>query len=245
MLHPEYQATFKIDVNGITPLFSKNFIHKNIQSNLNKHQKLIEDLILDEIYPNLVKIPLIKNQMSPIYTILLEIITNNCLTKEEIARMRKQDRIARYISFLEGLKIIRKNKSGNYIEGNIPVSLKSKLQDERDRDNNEKLKEEVLAYTFGYALKEGKKYLLEELKLAAIQPFLRIAVFYYNLASQIKRLNKLTRETFFDAYVSENPHLNLIPSQLNNQLQDMVNASIFDKDNRFFVGKENILRAIC
>lgn len=240
-----YDATFKLDSKGIRPLFDKNFLYKKIHSDLNRHEKLIEDLILDKIYPNLVKIPLIKNQLTPIYTILLEIITNNHITKEELCRMRRQDKVKRYISFLEGLQIIKKDKNGNYVEGNIPISLKHKLQKtEKGKLLDDNVKEEVLACTFGYALKEGKKYLLEELKLTAITPFLRIAVFYYSLASQIKNLNKMTRKTFFEVYTAQNPNVKVISSQLNNHLQDMVNAGILKKQHSFFFGKKDILDAI-
>lgn len=238
-----YEAKFKVDTAGLNPLFEKNFIHKKINKELIKHQKLVENLILDNIYPNLVKIPLIKNQLSPIYTILLEVITNHNISNDELKKMRKPDRVKRYIKFLEGLEIIKQDNNNNYVQGNIPLGLKETLQ-KANGVIDDNLKEEVLAYTFGYALKEGKKYLLEELKLTAITPFLRIAVFYYSLASQIKSLNKMTRETFFDTYTTANPNLRIIPSQLSNQLQDMVNAGIFEKRNYFFFGKENILNAV-
>lgn len=245
-LNKVYNAPFKLNTNGLNPQFNKKYVYKKIEHSLLNHQKIIEDLILDKIYPNLVKIPLIKNQLSPIYTILLEILTNNKLAKGEISRMKKQDKLKKYLSFLVELEIIRRDKDGNYVEGNIPVSLKHDFQKLKGKKLVlEKFEEKILAHTFGYALKEGKKYLLEELRLTAVKPFLRLAVFYYNLACQIKSLNKLTRETFYDSYTSENPHIQIIPSQLNNQLQDMVNAGIFVKEGSYFVGESRILSALC
>lgn len=239
-----YEAKFSWEATGISPLFDKKFLYKNRDLELKKQQIIVENLIFDTIYPKLVRIPLIKNQLTPIYTILLEVITNGKMTKTELSNMRKQDRIKKYVQFLEGLGIIRKDTNGDLVEGNIPIELKDRIQKHRDNGIDIVSKEEVLACTFGYALKEGKKYLLEELRLTSVKPFLRLAVFYYSMASQTNYLNKMTGETFYETYIAENPEIDLIRSQLNNQLQDMVNAGILARQNNFFLGKKDILTAV-
>src|SRR3989344_2743192 len=143
----------------------------------------IENIILDEIYPKLIEISLIKNNLRMIYVILAGVVANKIFTQREIDRFPKRERLKKYISFLEQYGIIRKNKEGDYVAGNIPIELHNAL---KNKDENE-----VLRYTFGYVLKDGRKYLKDELNLHMLDTFISIATTYYYLSARVGKLIEL------------------------------------------------------
>jgi len=195
----------------------------------------IENIILDEIYPKLIEISLIKNNLRMIYVILAGVVANKIFTQREIDRFPKRERLKKYISFLEQYGIIRKNKEGDYVAGNIPIELHNAL---KNKDENE-----VLRYTFGYVLKDGRKYLKDELNLHMLDTFISIATTYYYLSARVGKLIQLSNDTFFNEF-NEIYNKNINSSKFVGYLTELNTSYILNKKGSMYLGDNLILDKI-
>ncbi len=205
---------------------------------LEKEKRLrfnVENIILDEIYPKLIKISLIKNNLRPIYVILNKIFFDKKFTQNDLNNSPKKERMKKYLKFLEDYGIIRKNSQGDFVEGNIPIELQKALENKKEM--------EVLEYTFGYVLKDGRKYLREELHLTMIDTFISIVTTYYYLASNIGKLIQISNATFFDEFKE------LYSKEVNNAkflgyLTELQSANVLNKRDNLYYGEGSILQKL-
>ncbi|MFZ2456834.1 MAG: hypothetical protein WAX07_10200 [Candidatus Altiarchaeia archaeon] len=134
-----------------------------------------EAIVLDATYRYLAKLSLVKTNLNPIYSILTKINKNDSANP---ANFRINQR--KYFDLLESQHLIRKTKGKEYERGNAYIEIEKLIQQEKEQD--------VITYVVGYALKDGKKYFIEHLRLTSIVPFLRIANTYYSLALRAQQL---------------------------------------------------------
>jgi len=193
----------------------------------------VESIILDKIYPNLVDIPLIRTFLRPIYTILSEIFYRGEFSKIKIDSYPNKERLLRYLSFLKDFDIIRKNSDGNYVKGNIPIELISAL---KNKDESE-----VLRHVFGYVIRDGRKYIKEELKLSMVEAFLKVITSYYLSALNVERVIQIDEQTFYDELHEQYPEYKIHESKFLSHLNDLTSANILKKDKNFFSGDLNLL----
>ena len=232
-----YKLDFEINQKRqITAVYNLKNLYDNIEKKEMRLKHAISNAILDEIYPNLMNIDLIKNNLRPIYVILNDVFTNKVLSNEAIKRHPRKDRFRRYVKFLLDYGIIRQNSKGDYVRGNIPIALQHALENKNEQ--------EVLRYTFGYVLKDGRKYLKEELHLNMLDVFLSIITAYYYLSIKVNKIIKVKFETFLEDYVETSQRI-IHRSKFSSYLQDLVTAGVLSyKKNSYYYGDENILKKL-
>ena len=231
-----YGLEFEINNEGrITASYNLNILYDNIEKKEMRLKYAISNTILDEIYPNLMNIDLVKNNLRPIYVVLNDIFTNKVLSKETVRQHPRKDRFGRYVKFLLDYGIIRQNSKGDYVQGNIPIGLQEALKNKNEQ--------EVLRYTFGYVLKDGRKYLKEELHLYMLDVFVSIITAYYYLSMRVKRIIKVKFDTFLEDYI-ETYQRNTHPSKFLSYLNDLVTAGVLSYKRSCYYGDSDILKKI-
>ncbi len=231
-----YEIEFEVNKEGqVSTIINPTAIYDKFSQ---KEQRLIynvENIILDHIYPNLIEVSLIRNNLRMIYVILAGITSNKIFTQKEINKFPKRERLKRYVSFLEQYGIIRKNQNGDYVEGNIPIELQKALKDKNEL--------EVLRYTFGYVLKDGRKYLKDELKLYMLDTFIAIATTYYYLSARMGTLIKMNNETFFGEF-NDMYEKNINQSKFVGYLTELNSSLILNKKGEMYFGDNKILQKV-
>ena len=231
-----YNIEFEIDKeNNVSTVINHAVIYDKFTQKEKRLISNIENIILDDIYPKLIEISLIKDNLRMIYVVLAGIRSNKIFTQKEIEKFPKKKRLKKYISFLEQYGIIRKNQDGDYVEGNIPIQLHKALKDKNEN--------EVLKYTFGYVLKDGRKYLKEELNLYMLDTFIAIATTYYYLSARIGKLIQINNETFFDEFTNIYGR-NVNSSKFVGYLTELNSSNILNKVENMYFGNNQILMKI-
>ena len=119
--------------------------------------------------------------------------------------------------------------------GNIPIELHNAL---KNKDENE-----VLRYTFGYVLKDGRKYLKDELNLHMLDTFISIATTYYYLSARVGKLIQLSNDTFFNEF-NEIYNKNINSSKFVGYLTELNTSYILNKKGSMYLGDNLILDKI-
>ncbi|GEM_PF-3460570 len=227
-----YTLDFELGVNGINAVYNLDVIYDNVAKNEMRLKHTISNFVLDKIYPNLINVDLIKNNLRPIYVILLSLFNKQVLENNFTSKLKNKERYEEYIKFLIDYGIMRINSEGDYVVGNVPIEL----QDAIERKNEE----EVLRYSFGYVLKDGRKYLKEELHLHMLDVFLSIITSYYYLSLKVGKLIKITDDTFrLNCSGSHDSTIN--KSKFLSYLQDLISAGILFKKEDYYFGDGNLL----
>ena len=231
-----YNIEFEVDKNGeVSTIVNPLVIYDKFSQREHRLIYNVENIILDEIYPNLIEVSLIRNNLRMIYLILAGITANKVFTRKEINKFPKKERLKRYVSSLEQYGIIRSNQNGDYVEGNIPIQLHKALKDKNEL--------EVLKYTFGYVLKDGRKYLKDELNLHMLDTFISIATTYYYLSARIGELIKMNNETFFNEF-GEMYEKNINQSKFVGYLTELNSSLILNKKGEMYFGNNEILERV-
>lgn len=231
-----YVIEFEINKEGeISTVCNPDAIYDKLSQRHTRIINNVENIILDEIYPKLIRVSLIKNNLRMVYVILNNIYSQQKMTQEEIERYPKKERLKKYLLFLEQYGIIRKNSEGDYVEGNIPIELQKALKDKNEI--------EVLEYTFGYVLKDGRKYLKEELNLKMLDTFIEIATTYYYLAARIGKLISIDNNTFLYEF-EEIYDRSINSSKFLGYLTELQAANVINKRNNMYSGDDVVLHRI-
>lgn len=231
------ELVFKIDKSGqLITDYDLKYIYETIHKKKYRLHRKVEKLILDEIYPKLFDIPLLQNKFRPIYKILNHIWISNKFKVEDLNSYKEKDKLIKYFDFLENLDMIRRDKNNNYVWGNIPTELRKQIE-------NENSQLEILKKLFGYSLKEGRKYLREELNLPMVDVYIEIVSAYYYLSSQINKTISLSPETFYEEFISVYPQTRVNKTNFFGYLTDLLEAKIVTKKDNLFEGDEKILKS--
>lgn len=166
-------------------------INERIKSELFDIRCRTENIVLASIYDRLVKIAMIRTLLNPIYVILKDVydheITNKSL-KDYPGKYEK------YFTFLLSINMVRKSKDG-YVEGNNFIQIKKHLPKEKE--------ELVLNKVFGYTINEGKYYLIDNLKLNILKPFIRLTTSFYTPSVQLKDKINIGKSNLFKRYINQ------------------------------------------
>mgnify|MGYP001184702122 CR=1 FL=1 len=121
-----------------------------------------EAIVLDATYPYLAKISFVRTALNPIYSILAKINRDDVAKPMEFTINQRK-----YFDLLESQELIRKKLNTNsYERGNAFIRIEDLLEDAK--------KDEIINHVFGFAIKKGKKYIIDHLKIRSIIPFLSI-----------------------------------------------------------------------
>lgn len=211
-------------------------IYDTITKKKMRLQNKIEKIILNEIYPKLFDVPLLQNRFRPIYNILNHIWLAKRFTSADFITSKNKDKLIKYLKFLENMDMIRKTKDGDWIMGNIPSELKFAL-----RDKNDVI---ILKKLFGYSIKEGRKYLREELNVSMVEVYIEIISTYYVLASKLNKSVKILPDTFYEEFKSVYVKSNLHKTKFLAYLTDLVEAKLLSKQDNYFLGDYNLVKKV-
>jgi hypothetical protein len=192
-----------------------------------------EQLVLSSIYDKLSKIAMIRTTLNPIYVIIKNVYEGG-FYKETLNNMgQKRKKYEKYLQFLCDLKIIREN-NGKYSEGNYFIELRKVLEKEDE--------EIILNKVFGLAIRDGKTYLLNNLKLNILKPFIRIANVYYLSSILIHDMLYITKENFLREYMNAYG-VKVRELTFNSQLDQLNRAGILN-EGKYISGKKEILHDV-
>ncbi len=150
-----------------------------------------ENIVLASIHEKLVKIAMIRALLNPIYVILKDVYDGEITDNSLKGYPKKYEK---YFKFLLSINMIRKSKNG-YAEGNNFIQIKKHLSKE-----NEEL---VLNKVFGYTISEGKYYLIDNLKLNILKPFIRLTTSFYTPSIQLKDKINMKKLNLFRKYINQ------------------------------------------
>lgn len=190
-----------------------------------------EEIVLDSTYKYLSRISFVRTSLNPIYSILSKIYSDNAIQPKQFKINQRK-----YFDLLEHQELIRKGKYNTYERGNAFIQIEKLLEREKEHD--------VINYVFGFAIKNGKKYLVDHLKIKTIVPFLRIANTYYSLALKAQELIHTT----FEELILE--HRRIYNTDLGAQfrtrfemhLNNVIEEARILEEDKYYYGKENIFK---
>ncbi len=166
-------------------------IRSRIDEHLVEIQTKTEQIVLAVIFDKLAKIAMVRTTLNPVYNILKAVYEKK-LTKESLLNYPKREKYLRYIQFLCDLEILREQKE-RYSEGNYFIQIEKAL--------NNKDEEEILNRVFGLTIKEGKTYLLNNLNINVLKPFIRIANIYYSSSALFENILFIKKENLYNNYL--------------------------------------------
>jgi len=167
-------------------------IRERINQSLIDIQMRSEQIVLSVVYDRLVKIAMVRTTLNPIFNVLKAVYEKK-LTKDSLLRYPKRERYERYIKFLCDLDILREQKD-RYSEGNLFIQVEKALNNEDE--------EKVINRVFGLTIKEGKTYLLNNLNINVLKPFIRISNVYYSCSALFNKLLYIRKENLYSRYLN-------------------------------------------
>lgn len=218
--------------------FDKNRISENIDSKEKVIKAKIENIILDEIYPKLINISLVKDHFRPIYSILHTIFTKHKFEEIDLKGIpnNKKERVKKYLKFLSEINIIRKlSKEETYIQGNIPIQIQEAL-----KTNDES---SVLSRTFGFILKNHRKYLKDQLNLRMLDPYIKVITTYYFISKNIGKPIEINSDYLSGEY-KEFYGSKIGTNKLSLYLEDLYRADVLNKEENNYLGNASLLAKI-
>lgn len=216
--------------------FDKELISQRIASKEMSMRFHIEQIILDKVHPHLIELPLVKNQFRPFYVILHTVFNEGRFTESDIHDFpaNKRAKIAKYLEFLVDIEILRKSSKG-YIRGNIPIKIEEELKKKNELG--------VLSKTFGFIIKNHRKYVEDQLQLRILSPHIKaLATYYYvskNIGKPIKATPGYIREECSKYYGKQ------IPSgKFSTYMEDLHKAGILFKEGSAYYGDKKLVAKV-
>lgn len=194
----------------------------------------VEYSLLQTAYQKLVEIPIIQNSLNPIREILVQIYENGKVSFDHFKKYRGERKALNYVSFLENLDLIRRN-GDIIVSGNKFNMMEPMLR----KQNTKKIYDILLADV----LRNGLGYMREYLKLTSIMPYIRWSTSYYLPSHQTESLISLSQRALIRNY-SDIYQTRPFEGKASNQINRLVSVGIFEKDNNFIVGNQEILNSI-
>ena len=130
--------------------------------------------------------------------------------------------------------MIREIKTG-YVEGNNYIQIKERL--------SKKDEESVLNKVFGYTINEGKYYLVENLKLNILKPFIRISTSFYTPSIQLKDKINIPKAVLFNKYTNQY-NINPRYSQFEGFIDQLNRAGIIEEQKGVLFVVDDIIERI-
>lgn len=190
--------------------------------------------LLQTTHQKLVEIPIIRNSLNPIREILVQIYENGKINFEDFKKYRGERKTSNYISFLENLDIVRRN-GDNIVSGNQFNIMEPMLRKQDEKKIYNILLADVLRNGFGY--------IKEYLKLTSITPYIRWSTSYYLPSLQTESLLSLNQRALIRNY-TDIYQTKPLEGKAPNQINQLVEAGIFEKQNSFIVGTQEIFDSI-
>jgi hypothetical protein len=208
--------------------YSREKILERAYTSLYKLNLETESIMLETIYPKLTELPFVSTLLNPIFSILADVEESGL---SSLSNYKPNQR--RYFDLLEQMFLIRRRDDGKYEEGNAFSQIREKVSGYHDK--------EVLSHVIGYAIKKGKSYLIEELKINVFSPYIKISNTYFYQTLETGELFNVAPETLRDMYVRFYPGLRYrYRSNFFQELRHLVKANIFIKERKFRRGSDEV-----
>jgi|GEM_PF-4466910 len=203
-------------------------VNERISAEIIDIRSRTENIVLSSIYDKLVKIAMIRTLLNPIYVILKDVHNKEILHVDMKNYPKKYDK---YFQFLLSVNMLRSSKNG-YVEGNNYVQIKDYLAKEDE--------EFVLNKVFGYTINTGKYYLIDNLKLNILKPFIRLSTSFYTPSIQIESKVNIPKKILYQKYINQY-NLNSRYSQVEGFMDQLARAGIIiEKEGIIYVVDEII-----
>ena len=188
----------------------------------------VENALLDNVYENLVKIPLVQTSLNPIKEIFINIHKVGFVTLNQLEKGRKPEKVRRYVKLLEDLDFIR-IEGDKYVEGNKMVAVREMISEQDYKSIYNKLLSIVIQQGYGYI----RKYM----NIMSITPYLRWITSYYYPALQYSGLINLNDKAM-TGYYKEIYNISQNPIRARNQINHVIDADVLEREGSYIVGKE-------
>lgn len=211
----------------------RKIVEKRMTEGINQIKNKTEQIVLSSIYDKLIKIAMIRTQLNPIYIILKEVYEGG-FQKSSLNKLgSKKDKYQRYLKFLCDLEILRE-QSSKYSEGNYYIEVRDALAEEDS--------ELVISKMFGLAITEGKTYLLNNLNLNVLKPFIRISNVYYMNSALSENLLSINKQTLLRQY-EDTYGLRVNELKFDSHVSQLSDAGILQEGD-FITGDQEVLNDV-
>lgn len=214
------------------------------KKNKEKYMSIVssaERTLLNATYTKYVKIPLVQTALTTIKSILIT-LEEDTYIDPSIYPKRERGKLLRYLSFLEDLGYVRKERN-RYIEANKLIVIKGEFA------NRYPDKEEFFNVLLADILRVGYPYMKKYLRLLQIVPYLRIATAYYLPSYQFDELLYISKTKFaqfiarylYSFYNVRTAAYRGKPDiRLKEQIHDVINCEILIEEDGNIVGDKEI-----
>ncbi len=208
-------------------------IHENLEDMRNSLIFKAENAVMDSFGDRFLAIPKVQTGLNPIKEIMSSLIHMGEIPISQLKARMTGARADSYISFLESLDFITKDEVKIYPGNEIN---KYDLADIDERDTRRGLLNEVL--------KEGFRYLSEDLKIFILTPYLELSNAFYLQSHYAEGLIPLEHEEigrhYDDMYQRARKKQ---PFQILANLMEISDAGILDQKGTVFSGKEELFNS--
>jgi hypothetical protein len=190
-----------------------------------------ETALLEAIHQKVVSIPSVQLAMTPIREIVVSLHREGELLLKEFCSGRDREKAMRYVKFLRDLGFLEQENGRIVRGGNLRRHEERVYEDERS----------LYGAVLSEILETGYGYIRDYLHLTQIIPYLRVSNSYFLPSRSSGELLFLTaeelRKHYRFYYRVTKPLL-----KIKGQIDDIVDADIFDRDDELIIGKERIFQ---
>jgi len=183
-----------------------------------------EGALLRTLHERLVHIPLVDTALTPIREIVKRLHSEKEVLLKDVAQVRGKEKALRYLSFLQGLELVRKTNGDRYVPGIAFFAHEAKFLKE------DGLYDAILAQV----LQQGYHYLAQYLRLSQIVPFIRVSNSYFLPARIVRRLLYMRKDDFKSKYSNYYGRPKTV-HRLFEYVDQVRRVRVFDPDERDFI----------
>jgi len=203
------------------------FINESMRKKYSIQMFQSETTLVEIAHSRFVNIPTVKTTLSPIYRIFECIDKEGKVSITDITHRKGPKKVKSYLNFLVQIDFLT-TEGENYIPS---VKYKKYLKsDPRNIDN-----------VISGVLESGYEYLQEYFHLTLLKPFVRISNAYYYPSQKFGdrlQMNDILLKDYFKRIYCQNRNLD----QLRFQVKQMKDVNIFEPQQDFIVGDEQIYK---
>ncbi len=216
-------------------------IDLRLQNLISQTYQKMEILLLKNTKDKIINIPNINNALTPFRTIVETIIREGIFSAENYHHFtiyKNQKRVLQYLSLLEELEIIKKDKeSQNWTGGNLLTIIQ--------KENESK---KVIDTILFIILSNNYEYLHKYLKITAMMPYIRLSNAYYYPSVYNGEMLYLQLDDLIQSHKKIYPKMSIPKSRKEalwtelNRLADPKVGILNIEDDKYVIGTEDIFK---
>jgi hypothetical protein len=200
-----------------------------LRAYLAKWRERTERIVVEASARNLARVGRMREALNPIYVIVHNLLTDNEISRTEIAAFRRPQRSRQYLSLLEQNEIVRKTDTG-YTYGNAFASIQTGVKEKNPKNYIEAMKESVIAHI----VKQNYSVLREVFRVSRLEPYVHMDNCYYEPALQAGKLLYQKENTLIERYNRVYPRVS--PLELKPILHELAEVDTLTKEGDYFYG---------